>query len=86
MSDIPQLAAELRNASTGDIYTDADECQASVDDAIAATCVAADRLERIAAYHAELERLELTANVFDYAAIIEILEGGDAQLPTEKDR
>lgn len=85
MSDIPRLASELRDA-TGDIFTDAPECEAAVTDAIAAISVAAERLERVAAYHAELDRLGLTANVFDYAAIIEILEGADVELPTDKDR
>ena len=40
MSDIAQLATELR-AATGDIFTDAPECEASVTDAIAAISVAA---------------------------------------------
>lgn len=44
------------------------------------------RLGNVIRYNAELERLELTANVFDYEAVMGLLRGDALELPTEKDR
>lgn len=85
MNDIPQLASELRDA-TGDIFTDAPECEAAVTDAVAAISVASERLDGVARYDAELNRLELSPNGDDYNNLIDILNGHDWRPPHTEGR